>query len=210
MNYLIQESKKINYPTDLMILLHGYGSNPSDLFFFVKDFPTSMLIVSIQAPISLLSGGFSWYEINLSEKKISNLKQAKYSQQLIIKFIENLSEKYLFNKNNIWLCGFSQGAILSYSLMLNYPEQFKKGILLSGYLDLEMINQKYKSYKYENSEVFISHGIKDNIIPITWIRNTSKLLTTLGIKTTYREYESSHEINQDNYKDMINWIYQRI
>lgn len=210
-NYLIQEPKEYSHSTSLMILLHGYGSNNSDLFSLARGFPLSMLIVSIQAPIPLSSGGFSWFEISfLDKEKFNNLQQAEYSQQLILKFIKNLSKNYTFNQQNIWLCGFSQGAILSYSLILNHPQQFKKGIFLSGYLDRKIVNQKDHNIEYENLEIFISHGVEDNIIPIEWTRETYRLLQNLRIKTTYREYQSGHELNQKNYHDMIYWINQRI
>lgn len=207
-NYLIHIPKKTNYNTNMIILLHGYGSNEFDLFYLKKEFPNSMLIVSIQGPISLGPQSFAWYEFDLINK-INNIKQAQSSRLLIMKLIDSLSKKYIFNINNIWLCGFSQGAILAYSLLINYPDFFKKGVLLSGYLEFDIIGKIKKNSKYKNLELFISHGIEDNIIPITWVRESYKILKKLNIKITYQEYSSGHILNNKNHTDMINWIQQK-
>lgn len=210
-NYLVHIPKKYNHNSPLIILLHGYGSNEYDLFSLKEKFPNSMLVISVQGPIMLGYQSFAWYEFNLLNKIYNNVKQAQSSNLLIIKLIDNLTKKYTFNKNNIWICGFSQGAILAYSLLFNYTNFFKKGILLSGYLELDIINKlKKNDIKYKNMNLFISHGIKDNIIPIIWARKSYVRLKKLNIEITYKEYPGGHTLDKKNYIDMINWIYQKI
>lgn len=210
--HFIKTPKKLYQSTSLLILLHGYGSNASDLFSFIEDLPESILIVSLEAPIMLSSGGFSWYEINFLDKEnFNNLEQIKCSENLIIEFIkEKLRNKYIFDENNIWLCGFSQGAILSYSLLINHPNIFKKAVCLSGFFDEKTYNKVNLCKNYPNLEFFISHGLYDQVIPIEWIRKSLITLKKLPLKITYKEYASEHTVNRENYEDMINWIKKRI
>lgn len=100
-NYVIHIPQQYNHNTILIILLHGYGSNEYDLFSLKKEFPNSMLVVSIQGPIFLENNHFGWYEFDLLNNKNSNIEQAKYSKLLIIQLINQLSKKYFFNQNNI-------------------------------------------------------------------------------------------------------------
>jgi len=207
LSYLIQEPKIKTENPELFLLLHGYGSNEADLFSFAVDLPETMLIVSLQAPLPLSFGGFAWYEINfMNAEKFNNIEQANYSQELILHFIEEFSKIHTFNKEKVFLCGFSQGSILSYSLLLNHPEIFKRGILLSGYLDPKIVGQTLSNKDYSDLALYISHGIQDAVIPIEWARNAPKIISDLGIKNDYHEYLSGHGINPQNYRDMMIWL----
>ena len=105
----------------LLILLHGYGSNELDLFSFANELPETLVIVSLRAPYEMGHGGYAWYDINLdsNNNKFSDLNQARKSLQKITTTIDYIKTKHNTNPNNTFLLGFSQGAILSYALILN-------------------------------------------------------------------------------------------
>ena len=128
--YLIKESTTSNKNSPLLLLLHGYGSNEADLHSFANYLPEHYTVVSIRAPHALPSGGFAWYNINFDNdmNKFNDHNQAKNSIKLIMKFLDELIEKYSIESNDISLLGFSQGTMmsLSYALGLNFPERFKK------------------------------------------------------------------------------------
>ena len=119
--YLIKEPQSKTSESPLLLLLHGFGSNESDLHSFANYLPENHYIVSIRAPFKLPNGGFAWYNISFDKdmNKFNDQDQAKDSIKMIINFIEELSNKYLIDKDKISLLGFSQGTILSYALCLN-------------------------------------------------------------------------------------------
>ena len=52
--------------------------------------------------------------------------------------------------------------------------------------------------------------IHDEVIPIAWARNADKWLTKNHLKHDFREYLGmGHGINQECFKDMLNWIAER-
>ena len=76
--------------TELLIQLHGVGSNKEDLFSFAHMLPKKYTILSTQAPIDYY-GGFAWYNLYPGEDGfISNIPEAKESLKAIKEFIENV------------------------------------------------------------------------------------------------------------------------
>ena len=207
-NYLIKESTTLNYKNPLLLLLHGFGSNEADLHSFANYLPENYTVVSIRAPHALPSGGFAWYNINFDNdmNKFNDHNQAKNSIKLIMKFLDELIEKYSIESNDISLLGFSQGTILSYALGLNFPERFKKIIGFSGYIDESMVFTNTNNLDYSNLNLYISHGIQDAIIPVDWARKSIEILKKEKINYNYKEFDSGHTISPDNFYDFKSWL----
>jgi phospholipase/carboxylesterase len=206
--YLIKEPQSKTSESPLLLLLHGFGSNESDLHSFANYLPENHYIVSIRAPFKLPNGGFAWYNISFDEdmNKFNDHEQAKDSINMIINFIEELSNKYLIDKDKISLLGFSQGTILSYALCLNYPEKFKNIIGFSGYIDEAMINIESENTDYSKLNLYISHGKDDPIIPVDWARKSTEVLKRNKIKYSFNEFNSGHTISAENFYDFKNWL----
>ena len=206
--YLIKEPQSKTSESPLLLLLHGFGSNESDLHSFANYLPENHYIVSIRAPFKLPNGGFAWYNISFDEdmNKFNDHDQAKNSINMIINFIEELSNKYLIDKDKISLLGFSQGTILSYALCLNYPEKFKNIIGFSGYIDEAMINVESKNIDYSRLNLYISHGKDDPVIPVDWARKSTEVLKRNKINYSFNEFNSGHTISSENFYDFKNWL----
>ncbi|BBA16989.1 alpha/beta hydrolase [Blattabacterium cuenoti] len=192
----------------LFLMIHGYGSNEKDLFSFQKDIPEDFFIISIQGFYSIGTNKYSWYDIDFDNKnKFINIIQAKETIEKISYFIHESIEEYKLRKNPVWICGFSQGAILSYAIALKNSDKIKRVISLSGYLE-NNIFPKNINY-YSDLEFFISHGKYDSIIPINWTKKGLKFLKEKQILFFYKEYDSGHTLNHLNYKDLIKWIKEK-
>lgn len=205
--YLIREPQHISPETPILVLLHGYGSNEEDLFSFVPDLPEHWLVVSFQAPIHTPYGGYCWYDIDFTDsEKFINTTQAEESLTLILNKIQEIREKYHLT-GDTHLCGFSQGAILSYALALKNPQLFKKIACLSGYPEqkiLQNISSNKKDFQHLN--FFVSHGTEDAVIPIEWGKKGYELLYDLSLFFSFREYPSGHGINAKNYQDLMEFF----
>ncbi|AGW86339.1 Phospholipase/Carboxylesterase [Blattabacterium sp. (Nauphoeta cinerea)] len=193
----------------LFLMIHGYGSNEKDLFSFKKDLPEDFFIISIQGFYSIETGKYSWYDIDFdNEKKFINITQAKKTIDKISFFIHEAIKEYKLKKNPVWICGFSQGAILSYAIALKNSDKIKKVIALSGYLENSLFPKKINHYT--DLEFFISHGKYDTIIPVDWVKKGLKFLKQKKVLSLfYKEYESGHTLNDTNYQDLINWIKEK-
>ena len=203
MQYEIKKSKVKNAP--LMILIHGFGANRFDLLGLSEFFP-DVNILSLEAPYQMNAQQSYWYEIQwVGNDKIVNVEQAKYSKLMLVNFIENEIEKIddEFKKENIFLMGFSQGAILSYSVAseLTY---IKRIYGLSGYIDDRITD--ITNLDNKELEIFACHGISDEVIPVSQARQANKILKEYDLKRyEYIEHKEGHWISQDVLTKLINW-----
>ncbi|ABZ92593.1 Esterase [Leptospira biflexa serovar Patoc strain 'Patoc 1 (Ames)'] len=207
LTYLIRKPKVSIKNPPLLLLLHGVGSNEKDLFSLTDDLPDPLLIVSLRGPITLGRDRFGWYEISFTggTPKINADQQMK-SQKILIDFLNYLQTKYQFDANRVWIGGFSQGAVMSYSVGLLHPDQFTGIIALSGRL-LEETKHQFQIESSSNfPKVYIAHGTNDNVIAVSKARDSKEFLESVGIIPHYKEYSEGHTISAEMLKDLIVWL----
>ena len=208
LHHLVREPKIKLDKNPLLLVLHGYGSNEEDLFSFAAELPDEYYVISVRAPYDLQYGSYAWYAINFDadENKFSDLEHAKTSRDLIANFIDELVANYPIDANNITLVGFSQGAILSYAIALSYPEKVQRVVAMSGYLNMDILNENYLRNDLSKLKIFASHGTVDQVIPVDWARKAKPMLDKLGIETIYKEYPIGHGISPLNFYDFKTWL----
>ena len=208
LHYLVRQPKKETENPPLLVLLHGYGSNEKDLFSFAEELPDDFLIISAQAPLSMGFGSYAWYSINFDDVngKFSDLKQAKESVDKIAVFIDEIKQKYKTDKT--FLLGFSQGAILSYSLSFFYPNKVQHVIALSGYINKELLPTSIS--KEIKTDYYSSHGSVDQVLPVAWARESKPFLNNLGLNSEYSEYPVGHGVAPQNFFSFKKWIEERL
>ena len=212
LEYIVRQPKIESKNPPLLLLLHGYGSNEQDLFSFASELPDELLIISARAPMSLGFGSYAWYTIHFDNTngKFSDIDEAKESRDKIATFIDEITTTYSVNKNEIFLLGFSQGTILSYSIALNYPKKVQYVIALSGYINQELLPLEINKNNYKNQDFYISHGTVDQVIPVDWARQAPEFLNSLKIKNSYQEYMVGHGVAPQNFYDFKKWIEERL
>jgi phospholipase/carboxylesterase len=210
LHYLVREPKINIENPPLLILLHGYGSNEQDLFSFAEELPPNFLIISAQAPNAMGFGSYAWYAINFDDKngKFSDLKQAKESIDKIAVFIDEIKEKYNTNPDKTFLLGFSQGAILSYSLSFFYPNKVQYILALSGYINTELVPTSISTEI--KTDYYCSHGAVDQVLPVDWARRSKPFLDNLGLQNVYSEYNVGHGVAPQNFYSFKSWIEERL
>tara|TARA_A100001011_G_scaffold367418_1_gene420825 strand:+ start:119 stop:766 length:648 start_codon:yes stop_codon:yes gene_type:complete len=208
LDYNIKKPNDITSECKVIIMLHGYGSNKEDLFSFSDYMNPKALIISVQAPHKMDYGSYCWWALNFDESMNLSIEvsQARESINQLHKFIsEYLVDNYNFSLNNIFLLGFSQGAMVAYTLSINYPDFYKKVIGLSGKIPYEIINYN-KENDYSLHNYFCSHGIFDQVIPIDIGRDSSSWFTNKKIKHVFLEFQSQHGVSPENFEEMKSWI----
>ncbi len=208
LHYLIREPKVKLEKNPLLLLLHGYGSNETDLFSFASELPENYYVVSARAPFDMQYGSYAWYAINFDadENKFSDLEQARVSRDLIAKFIDELLVKYSIDDQNISLVGFSQGCILSYAIGLSFPQKVKRIVAMSGYFNEKIAIENYEKNDLSNLKIFATHGNVDQVVPVEWARKAQPALSKIGVKIEYKEYPMGHTISQNCFYDVLNWM----
>lgn len=206
LTYLVREPKVSADKPPLLILLHGVGSNEKDLFSFAPHLPDKFLVISARAPIVLGPSSFAWYQVDFSSgKPVYNQEQEWKSRETILTFIEALKGYHSFDENEVYLVGFSQGAIMSYSIALTHPEIVKGVGILSGRL-LEEIKPLVKKDQLNTLKVFISHGIQDPVLPVWYADDAVSYLMSIAVRVNFKKYDEGHGINQEMLADLATWM----
>ena len=207
LQYLVRDPKIKSEHPPVIILLHGVGSNEADLFSFANQLPEKYLVISARATISLGGNSFAWYQVDFSTgKPVFNFQQEENGRATIVKFITQIKEKYSVDSDEIYLCGFSQGAIMSYSIGLTRPDLIKGIAMMSGRLLEEIRSSIIKSHEVKQLKIFIAHGIQDNTLSVQYAREAKLYLENLGIQLSYHEYNMGHQITGEEIQDLDEWL----
>lgn len=207
LHYLVREAKYESNHPPLLILMHGVGSNEQDMFAFAEHLPDKFLIVSARGPLSMDPNSFAWFQVDFSTGvPVIVSEQAEKSRNIIIQFIESLKSFHSFDEKRIYLGGFSQGGIMSYSVGLTRPDLIKGIVVMSGRLLKEVRPLIASSEKLKSLEVFITHGISDNVLNIEYAREAYAYLKTLDLNPSYKEYDARHSISNEMFQDLTLWL----
>lgn len=207
LKYLVREPKIKSENPPLIILLHGFGSNEQDLFALAEHLPGNFLVVSARAPNTLGEGSYAWYHADFStQKPVYNKEEAEKSRNTIIQFIEELKQKHQFDEKQVYLCGFSQGGIMSYSVGLTKPDLIKGIAVMSGRLLEDVKPLIVKNEKLKQLNIFISHGTNDPVLNIQNARDAVAYLKSLNLNPTYKEYNEEHTISNQMLNDLVSWL----
>lgn len=207
LHYLVREPIIKPSKNKAIILLHGVGSNERDLFSLANHLPDDCYIISPRGQYTLGADSFAWYQVDFSTgKPLINAEQELSSREVIRVFIAQIKQKY--NLREVYLGGFSQGAIMSYSIGLTHPEDVNGVIAFSGRILEDIQSSVVKHDKLTRLQVFIAHGVRDGTLPIHYARQAEEYLKRLGVSITYQEYHMGHQINDEVLKDLIAWLKQ--
>jgi len=205
LQYLVRPASSTSIHPKALILLHGVGSNEQDLFQLAAHFPDEFTVISPRGPIILGEGRYAWYEVDFSSGKPEiNAAQEAQSRQDIQLFITQVKEKY--NLTEVYIGGFSQGAIMSYSIGLTYPKDVNGVIAFSGRVLEEIQSSVTKTEDLHHLKIFIAHGLQDGTLPVHYARQAKAFLQNLEVPFTYHEYNMAHQINGEVLKDLAAWL----
>jgi phospholipase/carboxylesterase len=207
LEYLIREPKKASAKHKAIILLHGVGSNEQDLFGLASRLPDDFYVISARGPITLVAGSYAWYEVDFSSgKPLFNPAQEEKSRKLIIDFIKQMKVKYGIDE--MYVGGFSQGAIMSFSIGLPHPDLVKGIVGLSGRVLTEIRPAVHTGAELSGLRVMIAHGTADGTLPVAYAREAKEYLQKLNVNLTYHEYSMAHQINEQVIADVYRFLEQ--
>ncbi len=158
-------------PKYLVIFLHGYGSNGANLLDLAYEFAHILPdahFISPNAPQSWEGGfvdAYQWFSLaNIGPErdlgKISS--EIKKTSEILDKFIQNQLKRFNLSEKDLFLIGFSQGAMMSMYKGLTLPQKPAGIISYSGKLILpESLGEKIIT----KPDVCLVHGKMDSVVP---------------------------------------------
>lgn len=208
LKYLAQLPKNGAQHSPVIILLHGYGSDEKDMFGLRSALPARYLIVAARAPYPLPYGGYEWYEsATVNGHPDGDTAQLARSRKLIRQFINQIVIKYKANAKNVYVAGFSQGAIMSYQVGLTAPGAIKGIAPLSGKIFESLKPLVKPNSALKQLRIFVAHGTADDRIPYKEGKAAVDYLRSIGLKPEFHAYAGmGHDINNNVLTDFLKWL----
>jgi len=173
---------KSGTPKQLIVLLHGYGSNGDDLIglapYFAAILPEAMFIAP-NAPHPCEAGGFGyqWFSLGGWQPGLDWPAQAWpeiiASGKILDAWLNEQLKKYALQDCQLALIGFSQGTMMSLQVGLrrvNAPAAiiaYSGALMAADHLDTEI---------KARPSVMLIHGEQDPIVPFAEMAAAEKVL----------------------------------
>lgn len=205
----IEEGQK----APLLLILHGYKSNMNELFALTDYLDSRLIILSIQAPVNAGKDKYKWFDLIFSNNGdvIGNQAKAAESLQLLSRFIDASVEEFNADPEQVYLLGFSQGAMMSLYLALTEPTKIAGAAILSGKVLKGIENHVSSDSKaLSDLNILVTHGKNDQVINIDHAKNMEGMLRDLSVSLSYKEYQMGHQISEQCLKDIVGWFENEI
>lgn len=184
----------------LMIVFHGRGDSlrPFGKFDRELNIP-DMNYLLLNAPRKFLDG-YSWY----GEPPYQKTGVLKLRNKLL-KLIDEI-ESQGWNRQKMYLFGFSQGCLVSTDLALNSPKPFAGLIGVSGYFQFFPRWRNQISNFAKQTPWLLTHGRKDDILRIEDTRYGVEKLRESGISIRWIEMNKAHTLEASEYPVFRRWL----
>lgn len=195
----------------LLVLLHGRGADENDLFGLAPHLDGRFFVASPRAPYATPYGGYAWFELEIEPHRVSvSAREFEESLRAVVGLTEELVSEHDLDANRVYLCGFSQGAIIGLGAVLGQPERFAGLVAMSGRAMPEMLPSEPDTKKLEEFPVLVTHGLFDPVLPVDHGRATRDLLAELPVRLEYLEYEMGHQVSAESLRDVAEWLTARL
>ena len=194
----------------LLVLMHGVGSNEQDLFGLAPYIPETFHVVSLRAPYRMGPNANAWFEfgVNPDGSRTIDEEQEIASRALVVQTVEALTRQLNVPASRVIVGGFSQGGIMSLSVLLTKPELVAGAMALHSRLLPEVLSQVAPASAFAGKQLWVSQGLQDNVIPVANGHFIVKQVEPLGLNLTYREFEGAHEIRPQELTALVAWLQQ--
>lgn len=193
-------------PQGALILLHGRGADENDLFPLLDTIdPESRLVgVCPGGPLALPPGGRHWYAVRRVGYPDPETFLPTFA--MLSGWLDAFLSDAGVDLSRTIIGGFSQGAVMSYSLALGPGRTRPSGLLaFSGFIP-EVEGFELADRDLDGWPVAIGHGIYDPVITVDFGRSAKLRLERAGAAVTYRESPMPHTIDPQYLADLRSWV----
>ncbi len=174
----------------VIVVLHGMGgSGDGTIEKWVKRLGEKFIVVCPTYPMG------AWW--------------SKTAEDIVLRLIRETKEKYPVDQNRIFLSGLSNGAVGAFMIGMNYPDYFAGIVPIAG-----GITERLMTFlvNLNNTPVYMIHGAKDPIFPISYLRRVNKILSDMKYPVIFREHQESgmahggHFLPEAEVAPMVAWL----
>jgi phospholipase/carboxylesterase len=175
-----------------VIMLHGRGATAPDILTLTEHFETSDLAyLAPQAP------GHSWYPYSFLAPLDRNEPALSQALAMVGELIDGVAKDGI-TPERVVLLGFSQGGCLALEYAARHARRYAAVIGLSAGLIGPQNTPRDYAGSLAGTPVFLGCGDMDDHIPLERVKDSTKVLRSLGGDVKERIYRGmGHSINDD-------------
>ena len=192
----------------LLVLMHGVGSNERDLFGLAPAVPGQFHVLSLRAPFRMGPTAFAWFDFSVRPdgERVINEAQELQSRALVAQTVTAAAQQLGVPPERVVVGGFSQGGIMSLSLLLTQPTLLHAAMVWHSRLLPQVLSHMAPTQAFEGKHLWVSHGTFDNVIPLASAHATRQQAQALPLQLHYEEFASAHEIRPDELDHTMQWL----
>lgn len=181
-----------------VVLVHGWLGNENVMWAFEAALPPGAAVFSPRAPVEA-EGGYGWWV------ERDDADGLRHGLAALREFVTALPRVHAIDPARLALVGFSQGAAVSAALLLSDPGLLRGVALLAGFLP-EVAHGWAAPGLLAGRRVFITHGLKDEIVPVAEARRARETLSGAGADVTYSEHPVAHKLSPPGLRELRRWL----
>ena len=185
-------------PKQLVVFLHGYGSNGDDLIALAPHFARMLPNAEFISPNALERGesgsGYQWF--SLSNRTPENYwKGIQSAGPRLQKYLEAQLQQRGLEVKDLALVGFSQGAMMALHVAARMDQPIAGVVAFSGALiGAEALAVDAKS----RPPILVVHGERDDVVPFTSMATAESALNAAGFSVaTLARPNLAHSIDDE-------------
>lgn len=192
-------------PLPMVLLLHGRGDRPRVPGGPFGRAPTAMRLILPRAPTPL-GTGFTWLPVSITERKTARLASSLASTAIqLAALVDGLrAERPTLGLPIV--AGFSQGAMLAFTLALQHPDSFSVALPAAGWVPPYLMPQDTPPAA-RRVRIRTLHGTVDPIVPIEPTLEVVAQLRALAWDIELEPFEGvAHTMSQEMNARFEEWL----
>lgn len=196
MKHVFNKGKNDKKPT--LLLLHGTGGNELDLLPLAGMIDDEASVLSVRG--NVLENSMPRFFRRLAEG-VFDIEDLIFRTKELNDFLDEASEKYGFDRNNVIAVGYSNGANIAASLMFHYQNALKGAILHHPMVPRRGIDLP----DLAGTPVFIAAGTNDPICPPAESEELQALLEKANAKVEMHWENRGHQLTLQEVEAAAQW-----
>ncbi|MEH7336598.1 alpha/beta hydrolase [Neobacillus drentensis] len=196
MKYIFNKGTDPSKPT--LLLLHGTGGNELDLLPLAGRIDEEASVLSVRG--NILENGMPRFFRRLAEG-VFDEEDLIFRTKELNEFLDEASQKYDFDRNNIIAIGYSNGANIAASLLFHYQNALKGAILHHPMVPRKGIDLPDLSGK----SVFIAAGTNDPICSPLESAELQSLLEDANARVELHWENRGHQLTGEEVEAAAHW-----
>lgn len=185
-----------------LIMLHGRGATARDILGLADH-----LSVGGFALLAPQATNYTWYPYSFLAPPAQNEPWLSSALQLLSGIVDDL-ESAGISSRNIFFAGFSQGACLALEFIARNARRWGGAIAFTGGLIGDTVDIHRYRGDFRGTPVFIGTSDPDPHVPLTRVRETTRLLRDLHAEVKENIYPGmGHTITEEEISVANTWIF---